>query len=137
MSTKTLKGSDKSINTTKFSKTAKGYLSHLSLIFSNAKDLVTNFNCTVCSKTGVILFICIKWGKESMNSLNYQYEIIVTDSRKNHMKKGTKGWEQSKNKKRDCLLLGRLFSFKRSVKNTEDIGAYFIGIVKTSTKGFF
>ena len=53
-----------------------------------------------------------------------------------HMEEVTKEMGQFNKNKRDLLLFGRRLYYKGDDNTAEDIGTYFIVIVKTSTKIF-
>ena len=122
----------------RFRTTAKGNLPYLSYIFRKSEPLGTEFKTVVCSFTGDLLFIEFQRGKEGMKHSNYHQELGETAACTNRMTEATKGIGQKsiKGGTKDFPLFDSWFASKNAEEAAMEVGAKFIGMVKTNTKGF-
>ena len=86
-----LKVRDKSMSVIIFHMTTKGNLPHLSYIFRKPWPLGTEFKKVDCYVTGALLLFELQRGKQVMNHIKYQHDIISTTNCTNRMTKATKG----------------------------------------------
>ena len=74
------KTAHESMSDIRFQTTPKCDMLHYSCIFSNPGPLVEELNNSSRSRSGTILYLEIQKGKEAMNTLGFQQQIVGTDS---------------------------------------------------------
>ena len=119
----------------RFRTTAKGNLPHLSYIFRNLEPLGTKFKTVACSITGALLFIEVQRGKGGMKDSLYQQELGATAACTKRMMEATKGigHKSKKGGTKDFFLFDSWFASKKASEAAMEMGAEFIGMVKTNT----
>ena len=77
-------------------------------------------------------------GKEGIKGSHYQYNMGATAAFTKRMMEATKGIGQKsiKGGTKDCFLFDSCFASKKAAESAMEMGAEFIGMVKTNTKGF-
>ena len=132
-----LKVGDDSMSAIRFRTTANWNLPHLSYIFRKLETLGKDLNKFACSVTGALLFIEVQRGKEWMNKSKYQKELGETSVCTNRMMEATKGIGQKfiKGGMKNCFLFDSWFASNKAAESVMEVGAEFIGMVKTNTKG--
>ena len=88
--------------------------------------------------TGVLILIEVYRVKEGMSHIKYQQELGLTAACTKGMTEATKGIGQKyrKGATRDCFIFNSWLSSNNSTEAAMDVGAKFIGMVKTNNKGF-
>ena len=138
ISASSLKVGDKSMSAIRFRTTAKGNLPHLSYIFRKPYPLGKEFKTVACYVTGDLLCIEVQRGREGMKDSKYQKDLGSTTACTKIMMEATKGIGQKyrKGRTKDCFLFYSWFDSKKAAESAMEVGAKFIGMVKTNTKGF-
>ena len=132
-----LKVGDESTSAIRFRTTAKGILHRLSYMLRKSEPLWTELKIVVFSVTGDLLFIEAHIVKEGMKHSKYHQYLGVILACTKRMVESTKkiGQNYIKGATKDRFIFYSWLSSKRLAEYAMDVGASFIGVVKTNTKG--
>ena len=83
-----------------------------------------------------MIFIEFQIGKEGIKHIKYHQDLGETADCTKRMTEATKriGQKSIKGGTEGCLLFDSLFASKKAAESTMEVGAEFIGMVKTNTK---